>query len=88
MELGEAEPRPGWDPKPERLEAGAVRLWLQSHRFGVASADDEWWRVVDRQGRPLTEWSCLEGSQLRAEALEAEAQAEAADVTTPGAGPP
>jgi hypothetical protein len=72
MERGEADLRPGWDRAAERLEDGALRYWLSSGRYGIEGAGDGWWRVIDRAGRWRGQWSCFEGAQLRAEALEAE----------------
>jgi hypothetical protein len=62
--------RPGWESGPERQEDGTLRYWLGSGGHGIAGTGDGWWRVIDAAGRPVSEWSCFEGSQIRAEELE------------------
>ena len=92
MELEQTDLRAGWEAQAERLEDGTIRYWRHAGAYGIAGQGDGWWRVVDAAGRPVSEWSCFEGSQIRAEALEEEAASGAGEdqdeASASGAGAP
>jgi hypothetical protein len=71
MESEAADLRPGWESDARQTGDGMVCYWLRSGAYGIAGTGDGWWRVIDSALRPLSEWSCFEGSQIRAEELEA-----------------
>ena len=75
MESEAADLRPGWETEARPGQHGMVCYWLESGAYGITGTGDGWWRVVDASEHPVSEWSCFEGSQLRAEEFE-EARAE------------
>ena len=70
MESEAADLRPGWETVARPGQHGMLCYWLQSGAYGIAGTGDGWWRVVDAAEDPVSEWSCFEGSQIRAEELE------------------